>query len=204
MLLAESVDMVSDTEWTVHLRQGVTFSNGNPFTADDVIFSIQKHKDSGATGSPRVQTIDAEKTYAIDDYTLSMQLLAPNVANWSITAMLVIYDAESYDPETGSQNPIGTGPYSQEYVPNSYLSLERRDDYWGELPDAKYLNFRILAETSQRVNALETGLVDIAPLATEDVEYVKTLSGFNVDSRYTGNFKFIVSFGRKFRLLSEH
>ncbi len=192
MLLAEDVDQVSDTEWIVHLRQGVTFSNGNPFTADDVIFSIQKHKDSGATGSPRVQTIDAEKTYAIDDYTLSMQLLAPNVANWSITAMLVIYDAESYDPETGSQNPIGTGPYVlKEYVPNSYLNLERREDYWGELPDAKYLNFKILSETSQRVNALETGLVDIAQLATEDVEYANTLEGFNVDSRYTGNYKMI-------------
>ncbi len=192
MLLAESVDFVSDTEWTVHLRQGVTFSNGNPFTADDVVFSIQKHKDSGATGSPRVQTVDAEKTKAIDDYTLDLVLLDPNVANWSILAMLVIYDEESYDPETGSQNPIGTGPYIlSEYVPNSYLNLERRDDYWGELPDAKYLNFIILSETSQRVNALETGLVDIAPLATEDVEYVQTLSGFNVDSRYTGNYKFI-------------
>ena len=192
MLLAESVDMVSDTEWVVHLRQGVTFSNGNPFTADDVVFSIQKHKESGASGSARVQTIDAEKTHVMDDYTLSMHLVAPSIANWTVTAMLVIYDAESYDPDTGSQNPIGTGPYVlKEYVPNSYLNLERREDYWGELPDAKYLNFRILAETSQRVNALETGLVDVAPLATDDVEYVKTLAGFNVDSRYTGNFKFI-------------
>ena len=189
MILAESVDPVSDTEFTVHLRQGVTFSNGNPFTASDVVFSIALHKAAGATGQPRTQTVDPDKTKAIDENTLGLVLLDSNCANWTILSQLIIYDEESYDAEKASLNPIGTGPYVlKEYVPNSNVNLERRDDYWGPLPAAKYLNFRILSETSQRVNALETGLVDIAPIATEDVEYAKTLTGFNVDARYTGNY----------------
>lgn len=199
LLLAESVEQVSDTQFTIHLRKGVTFSNGNPFTASDVVFSIGLHKAAGATGQPRVQTVDAEKTKAIDDHTLDLRLLDSNCANWTILSQFIIYDEESYDPEKANLNPIGTGPYVlKEYVPNSHINLERREDYWGPKPDAKYLNFKVLSETSQRVNALETGLVDIAPLATEDVEYAKTLPGFNVDARYTGNYKLLgFNFGEK-------
>ena len=191
-ILAESVEEVSDTEWIIHLREGVTFSNGSPFTASDIIFSVNKHNNSGAYGQARVSTIDPEATYAVDDYTLSLQLNAPSVTNWTKCAMFGIYDEETYDEDTAAQNPIGTGPYAlDEYVPNSHIYLERRDDYWGELPDAKYLNFLILQEASQRVNALETGLVDVAPLAIEDADYAQSLEGFNVDSRYTGNYQML-------------
>jgi peptide/nickel transport system substrate-binding protein len=190
MLLAESVEQKSPTEWIIHLRQGVTFSNGNPLTADDFLFSIGLHKAAGATGGPRVQTVDETKTTAIDDYTIDLVLLDSAIHNWTVLAMMLVYDKESYDAEKCNLNPIGTGPYVlKEYVPNSNVNLERRDDYWGTAPAAKYLNFKILSETSQRVNALETGLVDIAPIATEDVEYAKTLADFNIDARYTGNYK---------------
>jgi peptide/nickel transport system substrate-binding protein len=189
MLLAESVDQVGPTEWKAHLRQGVKFSNGNPLTTDDVIFSFQLHKEAGATGGPRVQNMDLEQTKAIDDNTVDLRFLDSSVANWTLLSQTVIYDKESFDPAKASTNPIGTGPYVlKEYVPNSNVNLVRNDSYWGTKPDAKYLNFRILAETAQRTNAIETGLVNIAPIAIPDVEYVKSLSGFNVDSRYTGNF----------------
>jgi len=187
MVLAEEVEQISDTQFIVHLREGVKFSNGNPLTAEDVVFSIGLHYAAGATGMPRVQTIDPEQTTAIDDTTLDMRLLAPSIANWQILTQFLVYDQESYDASSVSQHPIGTGPYVlKEYIPNSSTKLERRDDYWGEKPDIKYLNFYVLAEPAQRVNALETGQVDIAPIAIEDVEYVKGLSGFYVDSRYTG------------------
>ena len=189
MVLAESVERVTDTQYTVNLRKGVTFSNGNPLTASDVVFSIKQHYAAGATGMPRVQTIDAEKTNAIDDTTLDLHLLAPSVAHWSILCQMLVYDEESYDPAKAAGYPIGTGPYIlTEYVPNSSVTLERRDDYWGKLPDAKYINFKILVEPSQRVNALETGLVDIAPIATTDAEYVRGLNGFDVVAQYGGMY----------------
>jgi peptide/nickel transport system substrate-binding protein len=61
-ILAESVDFVSDTEQIIHLRHDVNFHNGNPFTASDVLFSMNLHNNSGFTGQPRVQTVDFEKT----------------------------------------------------------------------------------------------------------------------------------------------
>jgi peptide/nickel transport system substrate-binding protein len=199
MVLAESVDQVSDTQYTVHLRKGVTFSNGNPFTASDIIFSYGVFQLAGATGQPRTQTIDPEKTKVIDENTLDLHLLAPSVAHWQILSQFFIYDEESYDAGKAGTTAIGTGPYIvTEYVPNSSVKLERRDDYWGELPEAKYINFKLLAEPSQRVNALETGLVDISLVALDDVDYVKTLTQFNLDERYMSNFDSIMfNFGPK-------
>jgi peptide/nickel transport system substrate-binding protein len=199
MVLAESVDWIDDAHLTVHLRQGVKFSNGNPFTASDILFSLGLYKVAGMTGQPRVQTIDPDRTKVVDDYTLDLQLIAPSVAHWQILSQFFIYDEESYDKDKNSSDPIGTGPYKLvEYVPNSSIKLERRDDYWGELPDVKYFNFTLLAEPSQRVNALDTGLVDIAHIALEDVDYVKGLQGVNVDSRFTQSYTMLgFNFGEK-------
>ena len=189
MVLAESVDIVAPDEWIVHLRQGVTFSNGNPFTASDVYFSINLHASAGATGGPRVQTVDFDNMEVIDDNTFRLKLWDFHIANWTVLSMMLVYDEESYDPQRASLEPIGTGPYVlTEYVPNSHLSLTRNENYWGEPAAIKNLNFRILSEPSQVVNALQTGLIDIGPVATEDSEFVKNMPGFSVDSRYTGNY----------------
>ena len=189
MLLCESVDVVSDTQQTLHLRQGVTFHNGNPFTASDVLFSMKLHSTAGASGSPRVQTVDLEATNIIDDYTIDLHLLAPTIANWTVLSQCIIYDEESYDEANAATHPIGTGPYQLvHYVPNSEIKMERYDGYWGTPANAKYLNCKILAESSQRVNALETGLIDIANIATTDYEYVSGLDELSVVSNYTGNY----------------
>ena len=188
-VLAESVDQVSDMEYIVHLRQGVKFSNGNPLTASDVVFSIKQHYAAGATGMPRVQTVDPDKTVAIDDNTLDMWLLAPSIAHFTILSQMLVYDEESYDPANAATNPIGTGPYVvTEYTPNSIIKVERKDDYWGEAPNMKTINFRVLAESSQRINALETGLVDVAAVPTSDVDYVSTLPGIKVEGNYSGMY----------------
>jgi peptide/nickel transport system substrate-binding protein len=202
MVLAESVEQVSDSSYIVHLRQNVTFSNGNPFTAEDVLFSIDRFNEAGASGQPRVQTIDPAKTKAIDDYTIDLQLYAPNVAHWQILTQFFVYDKESFDETAAKLKPIGTGPYKlTEYVPNSVTKLERREDYWGAQPAVKYLNFMVLAEPSQRANALATGLVDVSLVATDDVEYAKGLSGYNLDSRYTGYYNGMnFNFGAKSKL----
>jgi peptide/nickel transport system substrate-binding protein len=71
----------------------------------------------------------------VDDYTFNMQLYAPNITNWTKCAQLSIYDEQTYDENTAGSNPIGTGPYVLvDYVPNSHLNLERRDDYWASYP----------------------------------------------------------------------
>ena len=186
-VLAESVEEVSPTQWTVKLREGVTFSNGNPFTASDVIFSLNYWKGVGVN-AVRVQSMDAENTKAIDDYTIDLRMTDFYVMNWSACSLFTIYDEESFDEVAIVLNPIGTGAYEvKEYITNSHLILEARDDYWGAAPDIKTLNFRIMAEPSQVVNALTTGTIDVATdLSLADYDYVSSLSNYNIDSRYVG------------------
>ena len=184
-VLAESWEWPEDDHMVIHLKKGITFSNGNPLTADDIMFTLNLMNQTKNAYTPaRIQTTDFERTKVRDEYTFDWYLKAPNIIHYSIGAQMFIYDAESYDPNIQSVNPIGTGPYVvKEYVINSHTILERRDDYWGELPELKTITFRVLAEPSQRVNALETGLVDAAPVALADVDYVDNLPGVKVRSR---------------------
>lgn len=184
-ILAESWEWPEEDHMVVHLRKGVTFSNGNPFTASDVMFTLNLMKDTQNSYTPaRIQTTDFERSAVRDDYTFDWYLKSPNIIHYSIGGQMLIYDEESYDENTAANNPIGTGPYVvKEYVINSHTVLERRDGYWGEAPALKNITFRVLAEPSQRVNALETGLVDVAPVAMSDVEYVDSLPGVKVRSR---------------------
>ena len=190
MILCESVDFVSDTEQILHLRQGVKFHNGNPFTASDLLFSMNIHKDAGSSGAPRVQTVDFEKTKVIDDYTLDLFLLAPTIANWTVLSQCICYDEESYDPAVAASAPNGTGPYKfVSYTPNSEIKMERNEEYWGDAPAFKYINVKILAEDSQRMNALETGLIDLGLIATTDYDYATGLDNIDVIGYYSGNYE---------------
>jgi len=185
-ILAESVEEPSDTEMIIHLRD-VKFSNGNPLDAEDVLFSVGLYKAAGMTGGPRTQTIEPERSYAIDEHTVSLGVL-PNIARWQILSQFFIYDKESYT-DANALNPIGTGPYKVvSYITNSSLKLERRDDYWGEPGGFKYINFQLLTENSQRANAIETGEVDAALIDINDVDHIKSLSNIYMDSRYTQSF----------------
>jgi len=187
MILATHYEEVTPTQWTIHLRDDVYFSNGSKFTAHDWVFSLGVWRDAGVSGAGRIQNLNIDATKAINDYTIELHWDNYRWDHVNTIADLLVYDSKTYTPEQASGNPIGTGPYVvTDYVINSHVFMERRDDYWGELPDIKYMNFRVLAETSQRVNALETGMVDIAPIAAYDAAYVESLPGLTVRDRIAG------------------
>lgn len=184
-VLAESAEFVEDDHMVVKLKQGIKFSNGNPLTASDVLFTMVLNAESGTPYAPqRVQTTDFERTKAIDDYTIDWYMKSPTILQYSVSSQMFIYDEESYDPAQQALRPIGTGPYVvTEYVVNSHTVVERRDDYWGEQPQLKTITFHVMKESAQQMNSLETGLVDVAPVALADVEYAKTLPGIQIRPR---------------------
>ena len=191
-ILAESVDVLEDngeTYWIINLRQGVTFSNGNPFTASDVIFTINQAREVGIFGISRTQEIDIDRTSIIDEYTIEMRFLRYRFNQFEIYSDLLIYDEESFDLDRAAVDPIGTGPYRvTEYVVNSHVFMERRDDYWGEPAAIRQFQFRTVAEPAQIVNGLATNNLDIAIIPNLDVDYVSGLSGINVLERYAGRW----------------
>lgn len=178
-ILAESVDGWDGTVWTIHLRQGVYFSNGGELTAEDIGFSIKWAKDYVA-GQYREFNLD--KSRIIDKYTYELVLDPYGYAPQFGASQLFIYDSETFDPDDFVMNPIGTGPYvKDEYVVNSHLNLKAREDYWGGAPRIKNLHFKVFNEDAQKINALQTGQVDVlAPIPSQEIEFAQTIPGYEV------------------------
>ncbi len=173
--LAESMEELSETEILVHLRQGVTFSNGNPFTADDVLFTMKLYYDS--TQFQYVENVDFDKTEIIDDYTIKIVFKSYNFEQIGRLNSMYIFDEESYDETSIVTNPVGTGAYvMDEYVSGSHITAHAREDYWGGEPTIKKITFKIINEESQATNAYETGEVDVLALnPTADIDHLASL-----------------------------
>jgi peptide/nickel transport system substrate-binding protein len=179
-VLATGLDSVSDIQYTMHLREGVTFANGNPFTAADVLFSMNLCL-SDPKLTLQVKAIDFDKTKILDEYTIDLWLTHYDVTQFPSLNLLYIFDEESYDEQDIAVNPNGTGPYTVTgYVINSYLTVEARDGYWGAAPGIKSIRFTVMDEDSQRVNAVETGDTDVAGIPLKDVDYISSLGTHNV------------------------
>lgn len=185
-ILAESWEKVSDTQYKLTIRDDVTFSNGNPLTAEDVLFSMEVCKDD-----PRfylnVKVIDFENTKVTGDYTMDVYYTSYDITQEISFSQLMILDKESYDLEALSLNPIGTGPYVvTDYVVNSHVTCEARDDYYGEPAKISKINFKVINESAQIVNALETGDIDIsATIPLKEADYIESL-GYNVTTSFGG------------------
>ena len=185
-VLATSYEPKDDLHYILKLREGVKFANGNDFTAEDVLFTM---KLCGA--DPRfylnVKAVDLEATHIIDDYTMEVVYTNYDVTQEPNMLQMLIYDSESYDPEYMSNHTIGTGKYIvTDYVVNSHITAERNENYWGEKANIKTINFKVIGESSQVINAMETGDIDIASVVTvANADYVKDL-GYVLDTAWGG------------------
>jgi peptide/nickel transport system substrate-binding protein len=179
-VLATSIDDSDPLKWTVKLRDDVTFANGNKFTADDVVYSLWLANNRKGE-PPYFLYMDNEATRAIDDTTVEIVFTEFNVSYALSFATIFMYDKESYNADTAAFETNGSGPYKvTDYVIQSHLSLTARDDYWGEAPPIKNVTFKVLMEDAQRVNALETGEVDVSGVPFQDVEYVRGLPELSI------------------------
>ncbi|WP_292291487.1 ABC transporter substrate-binding protein [Marivita sp.] len=182
--LAESWENVDETTWRFKLREGVTFHNGNAFTADDVVFTVEKARESIR---PDLVANIASIT-AVDDLTVEITTPAPYAVLPNDLAELLILD-EDYTTETGDEQmdlqPMGTGPYMlEEWIKEERLVLTAFDDYWAGEPTIDQVTFRPITNPATRTAALLTGEVDvIQDLSVRDVERVKSEEGFKVLTR---------------------
>lgn len=163
-MLAESWELIEPNTFRFTLRQGVTFHDGTPFTAEAVKWSMDRLASVGAGG------VTEESTVIVDDYTVE---ITPASENRRFVEQLV-------HPSRGSivapgtepaEARIGTGPFREvEYVADDRYVVEAYDGYWGEAPAVGGITFRFYPDATSRVLALQAGEVDmIAAVPRESV-----------------------------------
>jgi len=186
--LAESWELSDDgLELTLHLREGVTWHDGEPFTADDVTFNFDEIVPLQAYGAGLAERI--AETEAVDESTVVIRLsrpYGPLLENISQQYMLPrhLYEGTDYLTNKANNNPIGTGPMKYDsYISGSQVVLAKNTDYWGGEPTVDKAVFTVIADESARSEALFAGEVDEAVLhpsqqkrvtSTDDTELLTT------------------------------
>jgi peptide/nickel transport system substrate-binding protein len=176
--LATSWENVSPTKWIVHLRRGVKFHDGTPFTADDVVFSYDRARLSDSTF--KLYSTQAGIPRRIDDYTVEFTTAVPNpIFDESLNNIYIMSKAwaeknNSVKPQDfrgkeetyASRNAMGTGPYILvSYQPGVKTVYRKNPDWWGikeghftgNVDTAEY---RPITNMATRVAALRSGELD--------------------------------------------
>lgn len=171
-LAAELPKKVDDTTYEVDIREGATFQNGEPVTADDVVYSYERVLDP-ANNSLFLSFIDFIDTVtAVDEDTVQITTDYPfSLINDRLGVVKIVPKAlVEADPEAFGAKPVGSGPYTLvSAVPEDKLVFERYEDYNGPHPAlAAGMNWNLLADPSARVTAMQSGTIQ----AMEDVPYI--------------------------------
>lgn len=193
--LAESWEMLSDTEWRFHLRRDVTFHNGNPFTADDVIFSYHRAGDAGSPFAGLLEPI--AEVVKVDDYTVDFKLKRKYALLLNDFAGWYIMDQE-FQTEIGSTTPLdlssnaggamqtqanGTGPFRLvDRQPDVRTVLEANPDWWDEKKhNLDEIVYTPITNNATRVAALLSGEVDfIRNAPPQDLDRIEATPGMKV------------------------
>ena len=185
--LAESWSQSKDgLTYEFVLRKGVKFHNGDPVTADDVKFSFERYRGSGAKALKdrvrEVQIVDPGRVRFVlkDPWPDFMTFYGTSAtgSGWIVPKKYV----EKVGDDGFKKAPIGAGPYRfVSFNPGVELVLEAYEGYWRKTPSVKRLVLRSLPEETTRAAALKKGEVDISYLLTGPVaEDVRRTPGFKL------------------------
>ena len=185
--LAESWETPEPTRWRFHLRKNVKFHNGDPFTADDVIFSADRVR---AKGSNFLTNVPADAKFVkVDDYTVDVKLDSPNpilISQWDGWFIMdkkwceennavAPTPASATTPSYASLHENGTGPFTIEsHQPGVKTVFKANPNWWGKPEhNLKEIVFTPIGSAATRVAALLSGEVDvIEPVPIQDIQRV--------------------------------
>ena len=183
--LAVSWERIDETTWRFKLREGVTFHNGNPFNADDVVYSFKRQTQESSEMSFALASV--AEVRKIDDYTIELVTKGPdpilllNMPNFYIVDQEFMEENNAFEVVRGAGktnfanlNANGTGPFRiVEWVQDNRVVLEPFDKYWnaGNLEtNVTKAIFTPIPNNATRVAALLSGEIDLMyPVPLQDV-----------------------------------
>ncbi len=184
--LAISWDRIDATKTRFKLKQGVKFHNGEPFTAEAVVFAVKRLNDP-ALNAPLLSFVDTiAEAVPVDDYTVDIVTKGPDpILPRRMTFLGILAPkATGENPQSAADKPIGTGPYRlTEWTKAQRILLTAVDDYHGTpKPTIKEVEFRPRRESSVRLTALKAGEAHLVENVTP--EDAGTLPKEQVISQY--------------------
>jgi len=155
-------------EWTFKIRRGVTFHDGRPLTADDVVYTykLQANPENSANAlSAFAGVLSPAGVTKVDDYTVAFHLEGPNGNFPYLTSsennnMIILPDG--YDPAAWQSSFIGTGPFVlKSYTPSVGASFTRNEQYWGPKALPAATEFTFYDTQAPQILALSSGTIDV-------------------------------------------
>jgi peptide/nickel transport system substrate-binding protein len=168
--LAESWEISEDNlSFTFHLRKGVTWHDGAPFTSADVLFTYQMYINPDVPTSYAEDFLQVAKAEALDDYTFRVTYekpYAPALESWG-TSIHPKHLLEGQDVTKSplSRSPIGTGPYRfVKWDAGEKIELTANPDYFEGKPYIRRIVYRVIPDTSTQFLELKAGNLDFMGL----------------------------------------
>lgn len=151
--------------YTFTLREGIKFSDGSDFTAEDVVFTyeeVRKHQ----ANNENVDLTRLESVKADGDYKVVFTLKEAYSPFLDTTAMLQIVPSDAYDSENFDTAPIGTGAYKVvQYDANQQIIVQVNDTYWDGVPDIEQVNIISMDQDTAYSNAV-SGQLDVVMVSS--------------------------------------
>lgn len=155
--------------YTFYLEEGVTWHDGEPFTAEDVKFTIETVMDPENASENAPNYEDVEEITVTDDHTISFRLSAPNVAFLDYMTMAVLPEhllaGEDMQTSDFFRAPVGTGPYKMEnWDMGQAIVLTKNESYFKGAPHIDRVIFKIVTDDNAKTLQMEAGELDLALL----------------------------------------
>lgn len=198
------------TVWTFHLGEDRKWSDGEPVTADQYVYSLQRTADP-ETGSPNSFFVSPIKNYAAisegemapeelgveapDEHTLVITLEKPMPSFLESTDASVFYPqrqeiVEQYGEQYGADFDkfVYNGPFKvTEWTHNSSIKIEKNENYWdAENVDLDYVTYQIMSDTAAIMNAYESGQIDVITVSSQEELQKYQADDSNVYTKISG------------------
>lgn len=171
------------TQVWMTVRDGVTWHDGSPFTAEDVVWSLDRAAKQ-ETGNPIQFIWSTAGNYKIDGNKITGDVLRFEPTYFKWMAFLTGYVLpKAYYEKVGAEGfekkPIGTGPYMVDaYEGNAFLRLKANPNYFGGKPPFETVVFKFVPDATSRVAEVESGSSDVTlEVPYEEFDRLKSVSG---------------------------
>ncbi len=193
--LATAWTQVDPLTWRFTLRQGVRFSDGTPFTADDVVFSAQRVRGPGSNTASFLASVDQVRK--VDDHTVEMvtrqpdPILPQNLTSWGIMSKVWsernnatrVADLTAREENFATRNAMGTGPFVLVSREPDRRTVLAPNPLWWDRPEHNLtrVEFNVIANDATRIAALLSGEVDMVyTVPPQDMERISRTQGLRL------------------------